>query len=313
MRIGIDISQTVYEGTGSAKYFNNLITWLPKVSRHDYVFFGSSLRRRRPGFWPFPPTALDFLWNLLHVMPVETLIGKVDVFHSSDWTQPPTKAKKIAPIFDMVVYKYPDETHPQIVAVQKRRMAWVKKEADMVVTISESSKRDIVEILNIPPEKIKVVYLAQTDEFKPQKEERRDYVLTIGSPSNLRKNVANVIAACKKINVPLKIIDGTVAQADLPKLYAQAKCFVYASVYEGFGIPILEAMACGTPVICGQNSSMPEVAGNASTYANVESVDDLAKKIKGIKKTGLEIAQASKFSWEKTARETVKLYESLQN
>lgn len=312
MKIGIDISQTVYEGTGTATYFKNLVSWLPKIdTKNKYVFFGSSLRRRRPGFWPFPPTALDFIWNRLHVFPVENLIGSIDIFHSSDWTQPPTRAKKVAPILDMIVYKYPESLHPQIVAVQKRRMEWVKKEADRVITISQSAKKDIMDILKIPEEKIKVVYLAPGEAFKPQPEIIKDYVLTIGNLSNLRKNVANVVAACQKINVPLKIIDGTVAQSDLPKLYSQAKCFVYASSYEGFGIPILEAFGCGTPVICGNNSSMPEVAGDAATYANVESIDDLAEKIANIKPTGKEISQAKKFSWEKTARETLKVYEEL--
>lgn len=111
--------------------------------------------------------------------------------------------------------------------------------------------------------------------------------------------------------MPLKIIDGTVTQNSLPKLYAQAKCFVYASLYEGFGIPILEALACGTPVVCGQNSSMPEVGGDAVTYADVGDINDLADKIGSVKKTGLEISQAKKFSWEKTARETLKIYEEL--
>lgn len=318
MKIGIDISQIAYEWTGTAKYFENLISWLPKVAQqNEYRLFASSLRRQdklRPFakiVWPFPPTVLDFLWNQLHVFPVENFIGEVDVFHSSDWIQPPTKAKKVCPILDMVVYKYPQSVHPQIVAVQKRRMKLVKKEADLVITISESSKKDIVEILKIPPEKVRVVYLAPGLEFKPQNEVAKDYVLTMGSISNLRKNVANVIAACEKANIPVKIIDGSVTQDELPKLYARAKCFVYASSYEGFGIPILEAMACGIPVICGKNSSMPEVAGEAATYANVESVDDLADKIAHVNPTGKELSQAKKFSWEKTARETLKVYEEL--
>lgn len=312
MKIGIDISQTVYEGTGTAVYFNNLISWLLKIdSRNEYVFFGASFRRRKRGFWPIPPTVLDILWNRLHIFPVENFIGKIDIFHSSDWTQPPTKAKKVAPILDMIVYKFPRLIHPKSVTVQKRRMEWVKKEADKIITISQSAKKDIIDILKIPEEKIKVIYLAPGEEFKPQKEITRNYVLTMGNLSNPRKNAANVIAACKQINAPLKIIDGTVRQDHLPKLYAGAKCFVYPSLYEGFGMPVLEALSCDTPVICGRNSSLPEVGGDAVTYAEVENVDDLAEKIINIRKTGRELAQAKKFSWEKTARETLKVYEEM--
>jgi glycosyltransferase involved in cell wall biosynthesis len=189
MKIGIDISQTAYEGTGVANYVKNLVENLLAIDdKNKYILFESSLRqsskykvfsikykhKRNVSFkiFPFPPTLLDFLWNRLHILPIEWFIGDVDVFISSDWTQPPTaKAKKATILYDLIVYKYPDETHNKfefslknlsikqnIVVSQKRRLHWVKKECDIIFCISEATKKDAMEILGIPEEKLKVIY-----------------------------------------------------------------------------------------------------------------------------------------------------------
>ena len=106
-----------------------------------------------------PPFVLDILWNKLHIVPIEQLIGDLDVFITSDWTEPPARhAKKATIIYDMIVYKYPEETDKKIIRTQKRKLKWVKKESGAVLTISESSKKDIVEILKIPKDKIYVIY-----------------------------------------------------------------------------------------------------------------------------------------------------------
>ncbi len=105
MKIGIDISQIVFEGTGVATYVRNLVyTLVTNDTKNEYILFGSSFRRKNALYEFYntlphkhldlvvvsiPPTLLDFLWNKLHIMPVEKLIGPVDIFWSSDWTQPP--------------------------------------------------------------------------------------------------------------------------------------------------------------------------------------------------------------------------------
>jgi len=175
MRIGIDISQLAYEKTGVANYLKNLVgTLIQHDKTNEYVLFFSSLRKNfNPSMlttqplpknvtvkeFGLPPTALDILWNRLHILPVEWLIGKVDMFITSDWTEPPVaKAKKATVLYDLIVYKYPEETAEKIVAVQKRKLRWVKKESDMVFCISESTKKDAVKILGIPEEKLRVTY-----------------------------------------------------------------------------------------------------------------------------------------------------------
>ena len=170
MRIGIDISQIVYEKTGVSDYLKSLVEELLRIDKkNDYILFYSSLRRSLPKFnlqnprakikkFRFPPTVLDFIWNRLHILPIERLIGKVDLFITSDWTEPPSSSKKATIIYDLIIYKNPEETAKKIIAVQKRKLNWVKKESDIVFCISEATKEDAVSILGIEEKKLKVIY-----------------------------------------------------------------------------------------------------------------------------------------------------------
>lgn len=174
MRIGIDISQTAHEGTGVAQYVTELILHLASLDKNNqYILFFSSMRKQvAPIFreivkkhenfsiktYGFPPTVLNVLWNKFHIMPIESLIGEIDVFLSSDWVQPPTSAKSMTILYDLIVYKYPKETDEKIVATQKRRLHWVKRECDKIICISKSTKKDAEEILGIDPKKLVVVY-----------------------------------------------------------------------------------------------------------------------------------------------------------
>jgi hypothetical protein len=174
MKIGIDISQLAYGRTGVANIVKNLVEQMIGIDKeNEYVLFYSSMRKKLDSslvkeltgsrvefkFYNLPPTVLDLLWNKLHVLPIENLIGDVDIFITSDWTEPPAKkAKKMTILYDLVVYKYPEETAAKIVETQKRKLAWVKKETDMILCISESTKKDAIEILGIEENRLKVVY-----------------------------------------------------------------------------------------------------------------------------------------------------------
>jgi hypothetical protein len=173
MRIGIDISQMAYPGTGVARYVENLVEQLVSLDKEsEFILFYSSMRnelddsfvnglagsRVNVKTFKFPPSVLDVLWNRLHVMPIENLIGDVDVFITSDWTEPPTKrAKKATILYDLIVYKFPDETDKKIIQTQKRKLAWVKKESDAILCISESTKKDAMELLGIEESRLKVI------------------------------------------------------------------------------------------------------------------------------------------------------------
>lgn len=170
MIIGVDISQLAYPNTGVANYLKNFIDSLLKIdSKNEYFLFYSSLRKplqysgRGTKFkikkFRFPPLLLDIIWNRLHIIPIERFIGDVDIFISSDWTEPPViKAKKATILYDLIVYKYPKETDSKIIATQKRKLKWVKKESDVIFCISESTKKDAKEILGLDEKRLKVVY-----------------------------------------------------------------------------------------------------------------------------------------------------------
>ena len=185
MRIGIDVSQLAYENTGVANFLSELVESLIKQdSKNQYVLFYSSLRRNfkflissfkssiKIKKFRIPPMVLDILWNKLHIMPIENFIGPVDIFITSDWTEPPVKsAKKATILYDFIVYKYPEETHnrtelnplkliisPNIVASQKRKLKWVKKESNMIFCISKSTAEDAQKFLGIEKDRLSVIY-----------------------------------------------------------------------------------------------------------------------------------------------------------
>jgi hypothetical protein len=177
MRTGIDISQIVYEHTGVATYVRNLVKTLVESDPvGEYVLFGSSLRRRS-AFWsfynslscnksrvklrtfPFPPVFLEWLWNRMHVAPIEWFIGRVDVFWSSDWTQPPlAKARGVTTIHDLSIFKFPDSFSRKILTVQKRRLRRAKHECEAFLCDSMATQKDLIELLKINELKTKVVY-----------------------------------------------------------------------------------------------------------------------------------------------------------
>lgn len=174
MRIGIDISQIAYEGTGVGEYTLNLVKNLLKINdENEYILFYTHLKRKLRKYeikklkqnrvvirqFRIPIPILELLWNRLHILPIEWLIGDIDVFFSSDWVEPPTKkAKKVTTIHDLSVLKHPETFDKKIVAVHRRKLLLAKKYCDMIICDSESTKKDCINLLKIPENKLTVVY-----------------------------------------------------------------------------------------------------------------------------------------------------------
>jgi len=360
MKVAIDISQSIY-GTGVSVYTLNLVSSLINQFPNDeFILFGGSLRRKKELeritrrlksksiIFPFPPKLMDFVWNSLHVLPVERLIGHVDLIHTSDWTEPPSSIPKITTIHDLVPFKFPHTSHQSIRNTHKKRLSWVVKESKAIIAVSQSTKKDLISILKIPEDKITVIHEAAGELFKPQPPAiisaiKRKYRLTsdyIFSLSTLepRKNQQSLIKAftlVKKVYPDLKLIiggkmgwgeelkkekdvifPGFIPNADLPALYSG--CLVYAlpSFYEGFSLSQLQAMSCGAPVVTSNVSSMPEIVGKAGVLVDPKSVESIAAGIiKAIKKrvdlSDRGLKRAKEFSWQKTAQQTHDLYEKV--
>lgn len=349
MKIAIDVSQVVY-GTGVSVYTENLVKSLQAIDKeNEYVLFGGTLRKGKelrdkfPNVKVFPisPVIANLIWNRLHVFSIENLVGQIDVFHSSDWTQPPSRAFKVTTIHDLSPLIFSKYTDPKIVSTHTKRLEWAKKEVDRIIVPSQSTKEDLLK-LGFKENIIKVIYEAPDPVFKKAtvsevERVRKKYkifspfIISVGV--SLRKNTKSLISAFQKskkgdmklvligkINIDVVesrgvIFLGEVSQEDLVALYSSAEAFVYPSLYEGFGLPILEAFSCGCPVVTSNTSSMPEVAGKAAIL--VDPIDELSiaeginlalrRKI-SLSKAGFQ--RVKKFSWQKTASETLKVYNS---
>ncbi|OGE16963.1 hypothetical protein A3F00_02985 [Candidatus Daviesbacteria bacterium RIFCSPHIGHO2_12_FULL_37_11] len=335
IKVGMDISQIAHFG-GVPVYTRELSSNLQKQKTLEMVYFFSSLRRTYHGSlkgvkkFKLPPALFEMLFNRLRNVGIEHFIGPIDIFHSSDWTQPPSKAKKVTTYHDVVPLKYPQWSHPKITAVQRRRLRIVESEIDMVICVSESTKKDLLTISRIPKEKTVVIYEGVSEIFKPQdikviKDFKKRYdlpeefVLAIGGVGE-RRNLKRVKEASKNYKLIISGMDiPWVSYEELPLLYSSARVLFYPSFYEGFGLPIIESMASGIPVITSNVSSMPEAGGDAAIYVNPEDAGEMEGKLKEVmenKSLREELikkgfTQAKKFSWQKCAEETSEVYRRL--
>lgn len=335
MRVGFDISQLAHIG-GVATYTQKLTVELSKLSDLEMVYFYSSLRRPYQGSlkniksYRLPPSLFEFLFNNWRKIPIENFIGQIDIFHSSDWIQPSSRAKKVTTYHDLVPIKYPQWSTQKIISVHKRRLKLVEQEIDMVIAVSESTKKDLLEVSNIPENKITVIYEGPTADFKKQPEDKvkafkskynlpEKFILAIGGTGE-RRNLARIKESCRDYNLVIAGITLPYLNIEeLELLYKSASVLLYPSFYEGFGLPILDAFAAGLPVITSNVSSMPEVGGNAALYVDPNNVMDIKRNLnevmsdeklrKEFVKKGFE--RVKQFSWEKAATETAAVYRRL--
>lgn len=268
--------------------------------------------------------------------------------------------KTVTTVHDITPIILPETHSWKSNAFHKYFFPRILKNCDKIIVDSKSTQKDLIEKLGIKKEKIELTYLGLHPGYKiidkkiVDKELTRlgikeEYLLFVGTLEP-RKNIITLIKAfieLKKKGIKEKLViaggkgwnyskifnlikennleqeikfTGYVSEAQLVSLYNGAKIFVYPSTYEGFGLPVLEAMACGCPVITSNVSSLPEVAGDAAillknpkdTKELVDTINNLLKnkgKIGELREKGLK--QAKKFSWEKCARETIRVYERL--
>lgn len=359
MKIALDISQVIY-GTGVSRYTKFLVEHLLlHYPEHQYILFGGSFKRKAElDHWVnslknvtnktnrLSPQMAHFLWNTLHLVKAETFTGKVDLIHTSDWAEPPSRVPKVTTIHDLAMFHDPAFAHPQISQVHRKRLFWVMKESNRIIAPSQATKNDIIKFLNIDPERIDVIPEASTmPTITLNSAEQslsglkrlgihKPFILLPGS-GHPRKNVKRAIAAFKKLDLDLLLVivghpsadeiaqsDETVIftdfvnDLDLSLLFSQAQLLLYPSLYEGFGLPILDAFATDTPVVTSKTSSMPEVAGDAAAYVDPEDELSIAKGIiNALKNRELLIRrgreQLKEFNWTNTAKMTMKLYENV--
>lgn len=301
---------------------------------------------------PFHDIWLARLWHRAQFpINVEWITGEIDLYHAPDFTLPPTRARSVLTVHDLSFARDPDSAAPTLRAYLDKVVPRSVKRATHIIAVSQATKNDLVELYDTPQEKISVIYEGVDEKFKPTNDASKiktygvgdkPYILSV-STIQPRKNFKRLIQAFAQLPTDFELViaggkgwmyDDIFAEAekegvrgrvrfigfvpddDLPALYSHAAMFAYPSLYEGFGLPLLEAMACGTPTLASNVSCLPEVAGGAAVTASPYDVDSLAEGLKHTLVNRDELiqkgfARASQFKWEAAARQLIDLYESL--
>jgi len=354
-----------YRGAGINWYIHNLLTHLPRVD-HDNRYtafigdgrFTDSELALRLSRLPTSRPVVRIFWEQV-VQPFALRKEGVDLLHALAFVTPLlSPCPAVVTIYDLSFLLYPEsfKRFKRFYLDLFTRLS--ARRARRIIAISESTKRDVVRLLGVSPEKVEVVYCGIDEAFRPLAEDQvaafrskrglpERFVLFVGTIEP-RKNVTRLIEAfatlrpCDLANLKLviggakgwfyqdvfarleelglegqAIFAGYIPVSELPLWYNAAELFVYPSLYEGFGLPPLEAMACGTPVVTANTSSLPEVVGKAGLTVDPLDIEGLAEAMRRVlddealrqemRERGLQ--RARDFSWTKTAQETVQVYQ----
>lgn len=364
MRIVIDYTPAVHQGAGIGRHTRGLISALaPLTAGHDVTLlvFGAphgEPASAPPGLTvrtlPLPNRWLTVGWHRLRIpLPVELLSGATDLYHASDFVLPPLRqARGLLTVHDLSFVTAPECADAGLRAYLSRVVPRSAARADHILADSQSTRRDLIDLLGVAPEKVTVVYPGVEARFQPEHDPAalhrvraryglgdQPFILGVGTLEP-RKNWPALILAWERLrktgHLPHHLViaggkgwmveeifrvaqasplaqdihfTGFVADEDLPALYAAADLFAFPSRYEGFGIPVIEAMACGTPVVCADNSSLPEAAGEAALLVNCDDIEGLATAMgRLIGESALRarlraagLAQAARFTWDAAA------------
>lgn len=286
-------------------------------------------------------------------------MGEMDLFFGPNYRGFFTeRLKTVVTIHDMSHEYYPESVERKLLYDLRKELPHTGKQASLIIADSQNTKRDIMKFLEVPDEKMRVIYPGVDTTFHPIEDLRmlervrktyglpEKFILYVGAIQP-RKNITGLIRAysilCRQPDFGHQLViaggvawkedeirhliktsglgnrikfTGYIPTLDLPFLYNLAEAFVFPSFYEGFGLPVLEAMACGIPVVASNVSSLPEVAGDVAVLVNPYSVEELANGIsrivsdEGLRNScitkGMERAKV--FTWERCAIETLKVF-----
>ncbi len=305
---------------------------------------------KRSKLLPFPPSIWPHLWYTLHWPQIELMTTKTDVFHAWEELIPPTqKTPVVATIHDLAILKFPETAHPSTLA--KHTAAWdqLKKTDSHVIAVSQATKKDVIELLHFKPEKVHLVYEALPQEHQQEvsSTDQQKILQNHGLPSSYilfvgalepRKNISNLIKAWQPLQNDVGLVIagaqqwgveldqsvknlfflGRVGNKTLTTLFQHASVFAYPSLYEGFGLPILEAFSYGVAVLTSNNSAMSEISGNAAVLIDPREVDSIHHGLvrllnensaqREYRRKAMKL-QLQLFNWDTTAQKTVKVYQ----
>ena len=374
MKIGINTYFFKFPASGSGQYLLHLLQALEEVDlKNEYILLDPQPISEKNGSFttfshvtrPMPRLARlnasieKLVWEQF-TAPLAARKAGVDLFYVPYFAPPFFSGlPNVTTIHDVIPLRLPEyRTDPKMKAYLQLITRAARK-ATLIITVSQHAKQDMLDALNLPAERIRVIYEAAGEEYHPILDNavlsktcahyglNDRYVLYLGGLDQ-RKNVLQLVRAFaqiyhqlgdpnlqlliagnpEKLNEPLfpdprpvaanlgitdQIIYRFIKEEDKPAIYSGASVFVFPSLYEGFGLTPLEAMSCGTPVICSNRTSLPEVVGDAAINIDPDNVREMVQAMHSVLTNNelradlraRSLARAAQFNWHKTATETI--------
>jgi glycosyltransferase involved in cell wall biosynthesis len=321
MRVGVDVSPLIQTRAGTARHVRGLLGALrgrPDLELELLSFGG-------PG--RLSSVVRDVGW---YPVGLRRRTGRLDVLHCTTFRGPPgTRVPLVVTVHDLALVRWPEAFPRWHRLYGKAGLLRVLRGADAVVAVSEFTKDEVIAFAGVPSDRVRVIPNGVDPIFGPgDNVSQGDYLLAVGTLEP-RKNLARVVEAARSVGVELRVVGargwggvdvpgwvGQVPDAALAALYGRARCVLYPSLYEGFGLPVLEAMACGTPVVTSRGTAMEEIAGGAAVLVDPTSAASIAAGIAEADErreelVPLGLARASEFTWERSANAVERLWREL--
>lgn len=353
MRVAFDTSSTRGSKTGIGIYTQGLIRALRTYARELEIVElddGAGVEQRTPAR----------IWREQINIPGIAHAARTDLLHLTGFAAPLRHSSPVVlTVHDLIGVLFAHNFPPMSRFYWSRYLPFTLRSVDRIISDSENTKRDILQSVKIPPERIQVIYLAADESFQPIGDQQaiesvrqalqlpQSFFLFVGTLEP-RKGIDTLISAYSQatddvveglvivgkrgwswdklfqqvtalgLERRVKFLDYVPDEA-MPSLYNLARAFVFPSRYEGFGLPALQALACGTPVLSSNAASLPEVIGSAGILVPPDDIEGFAREMirlsrdselcANLRARGLE--RAKSFSWERTARETAKVYQTI--
>ncbi len=377
MKIGINALFFQFPASGSGQYLKHLLEGLAEVdTQNQYVLLGPEPvdRSSIPDGFPYqvqPVPAFAARSENIQKLVWEQFIGPtaarkagVDVFHIPHFAPPYfPRTPCVVTIHDVIPLRMPLYSAGAKTRAYTKLVARAAHKATLIITVSQHAKQDMIDALTLPAERIRVIYEAAGDEYRPITDPAilatararyglgERYIFYLGGLDQ-RKNVPQLVRAfahlkrqfddpglqllisgnpdkqhgplfpdprplAAELGVTEQILYRFIEEEDKPAIYSGASLFVFPSLYEGFGLPPLEAMSCGAPVICSNRTSLPEVVGDAAITLDPDNTSAMVEAMRSVLTNNelqvdlkaRSLQRAALFNWRKTAKETVAAYE----